>query len=105
MCTLFNILPGPPVGTPLSVRVPLKSKKGRARTLELRFSEGLGGSRKLRHTHTSFLKLSKVLSSLTDTHKLLQAIQHTVDVGFYAPAARTTPLCVFRVHTPLDQAI
>jgi hypothetical protein len=34
MGTLFNMLPGPPAGTPLSVRAPLEPIKGRARTLQ-----------------------------------------------------------------------
>ena len=39
-------------------------------------------------------KLSQALSDSLET-KGTQAIQHTVDVGYYAPAARTTlnPLC------------
>jgi hypothetical protein len=63
MCTLFNISPDPPVGAPLSVRAPLEPIKGRARTLEHKFSQA----------HRS----------LTNS----QAIQHTVDVEYYAPAA------------------
>ena len=41
-------------------------------------------------TQTQILRLSR--DSAEDTHKLTQtqAIQHTVDVGYYAPAARTT---------------
>jgi hypothetical protein len=67
MCMLFNISPGPPIETQLSVRTPLEPIKGRVRMLEHKV---LWNS----------LKLS------TDS----QAIQHTVDVRFYAPAARTT---------------
>jgi hypothetical protein len=34
---LFNVSPGPPVGTPSSVRTPLESIKGRVRPLERGF--------------------------------------------------------------------
>jgi hypothetical protein len=34
MRTLFNMSPGPPIGTPLSVRAPLEPIKGRARMLD-----------------------------------------------------------------------
>jgi hypothetical protein len=57
MCTLFNILQDPIVGIPLSVRAPFGPIKERARTLKQKFS------RKQKFS------------------------QHTVDVGFYAPAA------------------
>jgi hypothetical protein len=67
MCTLFNISPGPPVGTPLSVRAPLEPKKGRARTLEyklLQVPQAISSflkltSLKLRHTHLKFHGLSE----------------------------------------------
>jgi hypothetical protein len=39
VCTLFNRLPGPPVGAPPSVRAPLEPIKGRACTLEHRLSK------------------------------------------------------------------
>jgi hypothetical protein len=39
MCTLFNISPSPPVGTPFSVCAPLEPIKGRVRMLEHRFAE------------------------------------------------------------------
>jgi hypothetical protein len=54
MCTLFNMSPGPPVGTPLSVHAPLEPIKGRARTLE----------------HKLF-KLTKFIrtQAFTDSHK------------------------------------
>jgi hypothetical protein len=58
MCTLFNISPGPPVGSPLSVRAPLEPIKGRARTLELKFSEIL-----------ETLRYLGVLSSFPQSHK------------------------------------
>jgi hypothetical protein len=38
VCILFNVSPGPPVGTPSSVRTPLKPIKGRVRPLECRFT-------------------------------------------------------------------
>jgi hypothetical protein len=56
MCTLFNISPGPPVGTPLSVHAPLEPIKRRARMLEHKF-----------HELTSFLKLTKS-QAWTHTH-------------------------------------
>jgi hypothetical protein len=34
MCTLFNMSPGPSVGTPHGVRAPLEPIKGRAHTIE-----------------------------------------------------------------------
>jgi hypothetical protein len=71
MCTIFNISLGPPVGIPPSVRAPLEPIKGRAHTLE---HKALESSLRKSHRHTSF-------------HKLSQAIQHTVDVRFYAPVA------------------
>jgi hypothetical protein len=46
MCTLFNMSPGPPVGTPLSVHAPLRPIKRRARTLQHKFHE-LTSSHKL----------------------------------------------------------
>jgi hypothetical protein len=50
ICTLFNISPDPPVRAPLSVRAPLESIKGRARTLEHRLRR-VHTHRKV-HTHT-----------------------------------------------------
>ena len=67
LCTISNISPGPPVGAPLSVRAPLGHIKGRARPLEHRLTQALANS------------LSRG-----------KAIQHTVDVEYYAPATRTT---------------
>jgi hypothetical protein len=68
MSTLFNMLPGPSVRTPHGVRAPLKPIKGRAHTIEHKIQR---------------LSSSQALGSF----KFSQAIQHTVDVGFYAPAA------------------
>jgi hypothetical protein len=41
ICTLFGILPGPPVGIPHSVRAPLEPIKGRVRSIEHNFSQAL----------------------------------------------------------------
>jgi hypothetical protein len=41
MCALFNISPGPPVGTPLNVRAPFEPIKGRARALEHKSEKAL----------------------------------------------------------------
>jgi hypothetical protein len=89
MCTLFNMSPGPPVGTPLSVRAPLESIKGRARTLEQRFT--------------------LTPPSLTDTLKLPQAlISNTTHSGHKVLCSgglnHSKSLCAFRVLSPLDQA-
>jgi hypothetical protein len=47
-------------------------------------------------------RLTKVLGSSLKLSTYLQAIQHTVDVGFYATAARTTlNPCVFPVFMHL----
>jgi hypothetical protein len=54
VCTLFNVLPGPPVGAPLSVCAPLEPIKGRARSLEHKFS----------WTHRVLLGSQKAPSSL-----------------------------------------
>jgi hypothetical protein len=92
-CTLFNMLLGPPVGAPLSVRAPLEPIKGRARTLEHKFdrhSEEYTHARV--HTHAG--------SGVPPP--ILQAIHHTVDIGYYAQAARTTlNLCVLPVFIRL----
>jgi hypothetical protein len=50
ICTLFNISPDPPVGTPLSVRAPLEPIKGRAYTLEHKLSQVLSQIPQV-HTH------------------------------------------------------
>jgi hypothetical protein len=68
MSTLFNMSPGPPVGAPNGVRAPLEPIKGRAHMIERRIQR---------------LSSSQALRSF----KFSQAIQYTVDVGFYAPAA------------------
>src|SRR6185312_11616391 len=65
------------VGAPLSVRAPLGHIKGRARPLEHRWTRALEG-------HRDRPKFSQ------PSHSRGKAIQHTVDVGYYAPAARTT---------------
>src|SRR6185503_13204086 len=44
LCTISNISPGPPVGAPLSVRAPLGHIKGRARSLEHRFTQTRGST-------------------------------------------------------------
>jgi hypothetical protein len=69
MCTLFNMSLGPPIRIPLSVRTPLEAIKERAHTLELTHSIGLP---------------KQALGSLKP-FELSQAIQHIVDIGFYAP--------------------
>jgi hypothetical protein len=68
MSTLFNMSLGPPVGAPHGVHAPLEPIKGRAHTIEKRIQR---------------LPSSQALGSF----KISQAIQHTMDVGFYAPAA------------------
>jgi hypothetical protein len=72
--------PGPSVGAPHSVRTPLESIKGRVHSLEEKVNRSIRFIRP--NNSSSFLK------------------QHNtqVDVGYYAPAARTTlNLCVFPV--------
>src|SRR6185437_12214815 len=76
---VYNTSPGPHVGAPLSVRAPLGHIKGRARPLE----------------HRS--RRTQALAN-SPSHSRGKAIQHRVDVGYYAPAARTTlNLAVFIV--------
>jgi hypothetical protein len=65
MCTLFNMSPGPPVGTPLSVRAPLEPIKGRAHMLENKFSR-VHELTSL-HTHHKFHRHSE---EFTPTRKL-----------------------------------
>src|SRR6185437_12120972 len=64
---------GPPVGDPTAMYAPPLRYKRQALAVHNRLSSSL------RHTSDS-----RRLSFTT------QAIQHTVDVGYYAPAARTT---------------
>jgi hypothetical protein len=71
MYTLSNMSPGPPVGALLSVRAPLEPIKGKACSLEQKFKR------------IQRLPSSQALGMV----KFSQAIQHTVDVGFYAPMA------------------
>jgi hypothetical protein len=91
MCTLFNMLPGPPVGTPLSVHAPLESIKGRAHTLEHKLSQVPQDSHKfhghsIEFTHTRKLTLTQSQLFLTKTSNTSHS-GRTVDVGFYVPAA------------------
>jgi hypothetical protein len=76
MCTLFNMLPGPPVGAPLSVCAPLEPIKGRARTLRTQIGQTL--------SYTQEFTLTLGQGFLPPN---LQTIHHIVDVGYYAPAA------------------
>jgi hypothetical protein len=89
MCMLFNISPGPPVGTPLSVCAPLEPIKGRARTLEWR-SQAFTSSHNSSHTQ----KFHKLPSNTTHSGcRVLRSggLNHSI------------PLCVSRVHAPLDR--
>ena len=68
---LYYIVWGPPVGDPTAMYAPpLRYKR-----------EALAAQDNLSQAHTD-----QALSELTQT----QTIHHTVDVGYYAPAARTT---------------
>jgi hypothetical protein len=58
ICTLFNISPGPPVGTSLSVRTPLMPIKGRACMLEVDSC-----------THTQRFSLTQGQEFLPQTYK------------------------------------
>ena len=70
---------GPPVGDPTAMYAPLLRYKREALA-----------------AHTKVFKPSQALPDSLETKadsletKGTQAIQHTVDVGYYAPAARTT---------------
>jgi hypothetical protein len=66
MCTLFNISPGPPIETPLSVRAPLEPIKGRARTLEHKLEQ-------VPRALTNFLKLTSL--KLTHTPLVSQILR------------------------------
>jgi hypothetical protein len=81
--TLFNISPGPPVGTPLSVHAPLEPIKGRAHTLEHKL-----------FTHTSSTNI-EVLTNNT-THSGCRILRS-------GGLNYSKPLCAYRVHTPLDR--
>jgi hypothetical protein len=67
---LFNMSPGPLIGTLLSVRAPLEPIKERVRMLEFKSQAS--------QAHTS---------STNTEDSQAQAIHLTVDVGFYALAA------------------
>jgi hypothetical protein len=84
MCTLFNISPGPPVGTPLSVRAPLETIKGRARMLEPKFSQVF--------THTEVHELPS-----NTTHSGRRVLRS-------GGLNHSKPLCASRVRTLLDLA-
>jgi hypothetical protein len=64
-CILFNMSPGPPVGTPHSVRAPLESIKGRAHTIRTETHKSY------RHSEAFSPKLSQAFFDLTSntTHK------------------------------------
>jgi hypothetical protein len=85
MCILFNMSPGPPVGTPLSVRALLEPIKGRARTLE-----------------------QKKLFEVPPTYKFHRLTSNTTHSGRRVLRSgglnHSKPLCSFRVHMPLDLA-
>jgi hypothetical protein len=66
---------GPPVGIPYSIRAPLESIKVRVRPLEYKFGEAF--SRTLLDSQKAQARTHKQYST-------------QVDVGSYAPAARTT---------------
>ena len=91
---LYYIVWGPPVGDPTAMyapplrykREPLAAHRGDSDTDTPRLSQ---------HT-LSFTQNNPALNFLG-----AQAIQHTVDVGYYAPAARTT--LDTSVHCVLDR--
>jgi hypothetical protein len=68
MSTLFNMSLGPPIGSPHVVHSPLEPIKRRAHMIESKIQR---------------LPSSQALGSF----KFSQAIQHTMDVVFYALAA------------------
>jgi hypothetical protein len=105
MCMLFNISPGPPVGTPFSVRAPLELIKGIARTLEHRFHEltcsHISSLKFHKFTHTRKLTLMQSQSFLTKTSNTSHGGRRVLrSDGLNHPK----PLCTFYVHTRLDQA-
>jgi hypothetical protein len=84
---LFNILPGPPVGAPLSVRAPLEHIKGGARTLE--------------DTHKS----SHSCRVRSSSPKLTSNTSHSGRRVLRSDGLNhSKPVCATRVHTPLDRA-
>jgi hypothetical protein len=104
MCTLFNMSPSPPVGTPLSVRAPLEPIKGRAHMLEHKLSRKL--SQKLSqvpqvHTHTRNLTLTQSQLFLTKTGNTSHSGRRVLCSG---GLNQSKSLCASNVHTPLDQA-
>jgi hypothetical protein len=92
---LFNMLPGPPIGTPLSVHAPLEPIKGRARALEHKS-----------YRHTSSRKLFQVPQTHTSSPKF--STSNTTHSGRRILRSggpnHSKPLCAFHAHTPLDQA-
>ena len=82
---------GPPIGDPTAMYAPPLRYKREALVVHNRLS------RSLEHTDAHTLELKLTLDSALDTQDSLEAkaMQHTVDVGYYAPAARTTlnPVC------------
>jgi hypothetical protein len=90
MCTLFNMSPGPPVGTSLSVRAPLKPIKGRAHSLELKFSQVLSSP-----TDTQILSVASTSNTTHSGRKVLRS----------GSLNHSKPLCASYVLTPFDQAI
>jgi len=103
LCTISNISPGPPVGAPLSVRAPLGHIKGRAHPLEHRLTQARPSDARADTPSLSQHKLGFIPNNPALNLLRAQAIQHTVDVGYYAPAARTTLnlLCSSRSSTKI----
>ena len=92
---LFKISPGPPVGDSMAMYVPPLRYKREALAAHSRdsLSKGKPDTPRLSQHKLGFTPNNPALNLLR-----AQAIQLTVDVGYYAPAARTTLnlLCLSR---------
>jgi hypothetical protein len=95
--TLFNMLPGPPVGTPLSVHAPLEPIKGRARMISgtsSQFHEHRSFTSSQAHTHTHTTKFTSSGNTSHSGRRILRS----------GSMNHSKPLYAFHVHTPLDLA-